>query len=310
MSELLIVAYHYVRDSEQALAGMKGLTLDRLREQLDALERAAEPLGPAELRARVAEQRPTGPAFVLTFDDGLAEHAALVAPELARRGLTAFFFVATEPWEGRVLRVHKTHLLLASDRIEALVERLNGRGEVDAAAEATAVGTYRYDDARTAVLKFRLNYLLSEDDRAEVVDGAFADVFGAEADVARTFYVDGDDCRRLVREGHEIGLHSHAHRPLATLEPEEVAADLTLNRRLLRERAGIEATSIAYPYGGPAAVDARVIGVAREIGLAVGFTGGRTFARPDGDPLALERVDTNDAPGGKRPQVAFGAKSP
>jgi peptidoglycan/xylan/chitin deacetylase (PgdA/CDA1 family) len=304
---LLIVNYHYVRSDEAQLNGLHGLTLSAFRAQLDVLERVAEPLGPAELRAAVRRRElDPRPYFVLTFDDGLAEHASLVPAELRRRGLPALFFVPSAPWEGRMLQVHKTHLLLATGHGSAVREHVaTAVGEPSDETRAAAAATYRYDDAATAELKYLLNYRLEPEVAATIVAGAFAEFFGAEAEHARQFYLGPGDCRALVADGFEVGLHSHAHVPLARLSAGAISRDLRRNRRALEDATGVRPTMVAYPYGGADAVNPTVIGVARELGLELGFTMRRGFARIDDDPLAIARVDTNDAPGGKRPRIAF-----
>jgi hypothetical protein len=60
---------------------------------------------------------------------------------------------------------------------------------------------------------------------------------------------------------------------------------------------------ISYPYGYAGAVSPTVFEVARACGLRAGFTTERSFNLTLADPLALARVDTNDAPGGKQPIV-------
>jgi len=54
----------------------------------------------------------------------------------------------------------------------------------------------------------------------------------------------------LHRRGHEIGLHSHAHRAAASMRPAEFAADLAANRaRLRRLIPDLVRETYAYPYG-------------------------------------------------------------
>ncbi|KAF0127887.1 MAG: hypothetical protein FD152_2467 [Xanthobacteraceae bacterium] len=54
----------------------------------------------------------------------------------------------------------------------------------------------------------------------------------------------------LHRRGHEIGLHSHAHRPATTMRPAAFAADLAANRaRLRRLLPDLGRETYAYPYG-------------------------------------------------------------
>lgn len=59
-----------------------------------------------------------------------------------------------------------------------------------------------------------------------------------------------DETVDLHRRGHEIGLHSHCHRPASTMRPAAFAADLAANRaRLRRLLPDLVEETYAYPYG-------------------------------------------------------------
>jgi hypothetical protein len=66
---------------------------------------------------------------------------------------------------------------------------------------------------------------------------------------------------------------------------------------------GFNPVSISYPYGYKGAVSPKVFDVAQRCGLRIGFTTERSFNLTLKTPLAYARVDTNDAPGGKRPII-------
>ena len=71
----------------------------------------------------------------------------------------------------------------------------------------------------------------------------------------------------------------------------------------LRDQTGYTPFAVSYPYGGPRAVSPDVVAAAQAAGLRLGFTMERAFNRSLDAPLLLARVDTNDAPGGKSPQI-------
>jgi peptidoglycan/xylan/chitin deacetylase (PgdA/CDA1 family) len=58
-----------------------------------------------------------------------------------------------------------------------------------------------------------------------------------------------DQIRALADAGHEIGSHTHRHRPLVDLSDEEAAEELTLSRSTLSEKLGREPKLFAYPRG-------------------------------------------------------------
>lgn len=57
------------------------------------------------------------------------------------------------------------------------------------------------------------------------------------------------DLREVRDAGHEIGCHSFSHQPAPCLAVEAFATDLDLNAAFLRDAAGVEARTFAYPYG-------------------------------------------------------------
>src|SRR6266540_6904169 len=116
---LTIVMYHYVRDS----ALVHARTTAELEAQLDHIVSAYEVVGCEDVRRGDLPDN----ACLLTFDDGLVEHAETVAPALARRGLAGCFCPPGLPLlERRVLDVQKSQFVLAAARDDhaGLVRRI------------------------------------------------------------------------------------------------------------------------------------------------------------------------------------------
>src|SRR5262249_9060664 len=83
LSVLTIVMYHYVRDG----AAVPARTIGEFERQLDRFAREYTVVGCADvLGGRLPDN-----ACLLTFDDGLVEHAEHVAPALERRGFSGCF---------------------------------------------------------------------------------------------------------------------------------------------------------------------------------------------------------------------------
>ncbi|MFQ5590589.1 MAG: hypothetical protein ACE5HE_05455, partial [Phycisphaerae bacterium] len=87
--QCLVVMYHYVHDPESSkCANVAGLTVSAFAAQLDELTRTLSPTDWPSLYACL-QGRGSLPrrSFLLTFDDGLADHADVVLPMLEERGL-------------------------------------------------------------------------------------------------------------------------------------------------------------------------------------------------------------------------------
>ena len=89
----------------------------------------------------------------------------------------------------------------------------------------------------------------------------------------------------------------------------EMRRDLRRSREALEQLGGCGVPFVSYPYGGVSAVGSREARAAGGLGHRIGFTMERALNVSLDEPLLLARIDTNDAPGGKRPlmQVVGGA---
>ena len=307
---LIVVNYHHVRrEPDSEFPGLHGLTLDQFRRQLDEFERRFEMIAPEDLEAALVSGEPLPPhACLLTFDDGLRDHYECVLPELQRRGLRAFFFICTAPFVDRILlTVHCAHLLSGRFGYPELRDELletaarAGAPAPDEETRERGPRQYRYDDPETAGVKYYLNFQLRPALRETVLRTVFRSRLGEERDYLRRHYMTEEEARELQDAGMAIGLHSHAHLALAAVADDVMRRDLRQNSSGLTDRLGRAPRWISYPYGGPDAWSGSVIRAARELGVVGGFTMTRQVNRLPLEPLAIGRLDTNDAPGGKSP---------
>ncbi|MEW6242806.1 MAG: polysaccharide deacetylase family protein [Bacillota bacterium] len=72
-----------------------------------------------------------------------------------------------------------------------------------------------------------------------------------------------DLARRLVAEGHELGLHSARHPDYTKITRDQARKDLIDNKTLVKETTGVECNLFRAPYG---AYDNKTIEVAEELG--------------------------------------------
>ncbi len=88
-----ILFYHRIADKHP-----NGWTMSRknFAEQLDWLQQHYDIVSLAEAQRRIQAPFCDRPTVALTFDDGYSENAEYAIPELARRNLTATYFVSTE----------------------------------------------------------------------------------------------------------------------------------------------------------------------------------------------------------------------
>jgi peptidoglycan/xylan/chitin deacetylase (PgdA/CDA1 family) len=313
--KLLAVGFHYVREpTPYPYPAIFPVQPSQLEAQLVELRRHFNFVSGEELLGAVESGKPLPPrACLITFDDGLRCQYENALPVLDRLNVPALFFVCGRPLQhGRALHVHRIHFVrsnVAPGDILAELRALLAKKGASAADftqhQEAATRTYRYDDPEAALVKWYLNFGLNSDEAEHFVEGMFRELVNDEAAWCDETYMNRDQVRTLAQRQY-LGHHTFDHLPLAGLGEAEMQQQVTRNQRLLAEICdGLAVPFVCYPYGGANAVGRREAKFCEEVGLKLGFTLERAFNATLADPLLLARVDTNDAPGGKKPQIAF-----
>jgi peptidoglycan/xylan/chitin deacetylase (PgdA/CDA1 family) len=281
---LTIVMYHYVRDG----ARVHARTVAELEAELDHVVAHYTPV----TLARVVNGDRPGDACLLTFDDGLVEHLATVAPALERRGLTGVFCPPGEAVvERRPLDVQKTQFLLASsDDHKALGAEILARVDDPEGVWARNTPAHRYDPPETVFVKRALQDGLPEGQRREILDELFHEhVTEDERAFADGLYLTVDQCRELAARGHEVIGHGWTHRRLGLLDETTQRDELERTRTFVESVGGTWA--LCYPYGSR---NETTLALLRELGCAAGLTTEPRRATREDPLLELPRIDTND----------------
>jgi len=306
----LVVMYHYVHDvepialprraGEDSVTGIPALTTAQFRHQLDQLCAGLEPMDWPTLYASLRETAALPHrSFLLTFDDGLADHAEIVAPILQEYGLRGTFFVpGSILLSHRLLSAHALQLLLSilePNLIEKEVcESLRRDGvnptTLTGAADVTELArqVYHYESPDRARLKYLLNMMIPSGLRDITVQYVFEKHIGSATRWAKHWYLGWDDLVELQNHGHTIGGHGFRHEPLTRLNALEAMTDLTRAKKTLDEGLGVDPRPFSYPFGRH---DDPVASACRKAGFVHGFTtDGRWLTGAD-DLLRLPRVD-------------------
>ncbi|MDQ0458338.1 polysaccharide deacetylase family protein [Rhizobium paknamense] len=305
---LLFVNFHHVCDPEwMDFPRLHHVSLKEFEAGIEALGKVFDfpPIAAVET-ALLSDKTLGAPSCVLTFDDGLADHAQYVVPVLERYGIEAIFSVCTSPWiDGHLLSVHRAHLLSAAfsyvelaDELEAAAALSRVSARIADVSLASAQDQYRYDDAETARIKFFINAVIPQDQRGVVLSRVFTKRLGDDRHFAIRHYMSSQQVKEISNRGHTIGLHSHRHLFLASAAREAYIDDLYLNRAMLTEVAG-PISWISYPYGGRASYDDSVIAVAEAVGCRFGLTTENALNSTSSDRMRLSRSDQKDVLGGK-----------
>lgn len=178
----------------------------------------------------------------------------------------------------------------------------------DALAESGPVACVTFDDAFRDVVTDGLPALRALSVPATVFAvtsrvGERGVVFDGDVGVAPADLAGWDELAALREEGWEIGSHAHRHVRLTKLAAAEKADELGQSACVLKDRLGVSAASLAYPYG---AYDAETIEAAKHAGFRCGATtkSGQASAET---PFQLRRVILSGfgvAPGFERLKLA------
>ncbi len=304
------VMYHYVRPDSGGMPGFRYLHLDNFRRQLDHF---AETLGFVSQKAfldAVENGEENLDGAVLTFDDGLRDHADFAIPELISRGLWGIFYVPTGMYQsGKLLDVHRIHVLLgtakASDVLDYLKKNISGEHLSHAHVPEYRTLTYAHLSEAQSVTEIKriLNYFISYDHRETVLDGLLAEfVPSSRCDIAN-YYMTPAEIRSAQASGMIIGNHSVTHPVFSKIAADTQRRELEQSFAFLEDvTGGLKTRTFAYPYGGFHSFNETSEQILGDLGCKFSFNvEPRDILQSDilGRPQALPRYDCN--------QFAFGA---
>ncbi len=298
---LRVIMYHYVRDlARSPFPQLKAMAPDDFRAQLADLSARFEM---ATLESAMAflggKYRPARDLCLLTFDDGLKEHYREVTPLLAERGVQGLFFVISGcVEEQRVAAVHMNHFLMAAlgfrSYSSSFFEKL---GEAARRNGFTAVrACYPWDSPEVASFKYLFNFVLDPGRRDAAVREMFEERVGPEAQFARELYITWEEAREMQSAGMLIGGHTHGHRPLSSLNPEDLRRDLALCRALLEQNlAPQESWPFSYPYGKASSFNEEAVAELARLNFSAAFSTESGVNRRGASLYAIRRLDCKNA---------------
>jgi peptidoglycan/xylan/chitin deacetylase (PgdA/CDA1 family) len=220
------------------------------------LDRAARMLADGTLPAR---------AMVITFDDGYADNHDLALPILARHGLCATFFIATDfldggrMWNDTVIEsIRRTRCkeLDLSDLTEGKLVRV----ELDDATRRRhaidlILGHFKY---------------LPVVERQRMVDAV---AVLSQAELPDDLMMTAGQVTALRDAGMQIGGHTASHPILAELSDELARDEIVRGKKRLEQIIGQRVTLFAYPNGRPDRdYTARTVALAKEAGFEAAVT--------------------------------------
>jgi len=303
----VVMMYHYVRPDGAAIpAGIRPMLVSEFERQLDWLGERYEIVGPSQfLKWLAGDDGSTKPPCLLTFDDGTRDHAEVVTPILARRGLGGVFFVLSGPAEeGLMPLTHAIHWLLGQpdEHTWQLFEQYarDELGNVAALGDpAEAQRIYHYEPPLRARIKYAANMAMPQGATNQIVRRAAQQAGISLEELARDWFVSAEQIAQMHQLGMTIGLHGHSHTSLQVLGPAGIAREIAHSSAYLAQITGAKPTWWACPFGGTGASEetlAAMRSAMTSAGLVAAVTTRKAPVARTGDPLAIPRYDCIDLP--------------
>lgn len=307
---LSVSNYHYIReDFTNKYPSIFGVTPQVFEKQLLLLKNEGDFIKTSDLKVNYNEiLYSKDNYFLITFDDGLKEQYNYALPILDKLGIDAFFFVNSINSEKKIISiVHKIHLLRSSLSPKQFLNHLFNFKEINVlnSEKKTMHECYRFDDKKSAELKYILNFKMEFIERELFINNLFKLYFDDE-EIFKSLYMSEKELIDMADRGY-LGSHSHSHLPLGLLSQNDIKYELQHSKRYLEDLTDTPIDVISYPYGTAEACTENVTNIAKEIGYKIGFTTKIGSNKGLNNLLSLNRFDCNDLPGGKNYKVkAYG----
>lgn len=196
------------------------------------------PVNVAQVLAYVYEQQPLPPrAFFLTFDDGLAECATIIAPILKRKGIPAAFFINSDFVDNKALMFRYQASLL----IEQLAK--NTAAEQQLVQQYLANHGRPFHGIKESLLAVRWPQRAVLAELAQAIGYSFEAFLATEQPYMTMAQIQG-----LLDQGFHIGSHSQNH-PTYNLLPLAQQLEQTIRgQQHLEQQLKLPERLFAFPF--------------------------------------------------------------
>ena len=266
---LLVLCYHRIAEFENEAydPSLISATGDQFNDQVSFLKRKGLLVTLDEALAFV-EGRSDGGAprlrVLITFDDGYLDNYETAFPILRSHGAQGVFFLCTSlVGSNAVLWWDEIAYLLKNAQRPKFTLRYPAELKIDIAENGV--------DA--SVRSVNHLYRKPENVDPERFMRELKEALGESSPHSHPRrYLNWDEAREMIGGGMAIGGHTHSHRMLSKLEPEEQRRELVQSRATIGEQLGIEVNTLAYPYGPVYAFTNQTGQIAKEAGYRAAFS--------------------------------------
>lgn len=234
---LSVFAFHKVPARPSAI-DPHDLDLPAFKRLLDYIESRFDVLPLADAIRSLKAGRLSGGSACITFDDGYADWAAGVLPELARRNLHATFYISTCQLDGPPLWHERVALALSQPALTVV--------DLAGLPPLRLTTLHERQQARISLEKFLKYQPLAE--RDAMIEKLEAQAGAAPAAVSR---LSVETLRQIHNAGLAVGAHTVNHPILAVSDAVTARREMGEARETLEHCIGGRVTAFAYPNGRP-----------------------------------------------------------
>lgn len=274
VKDLRVLAYHRVLPQlDETRYSFDAELVSARREEFDwQMAYVARHFHPVSC-AQVADAINSGTALpkravMVTFDDGFRDNYEVAFPVLRSHGMPALFFVSTgyidsqEPfWFDWIVHV--------------FLQTAESRVHLDAIEQTIELGATPQTRRAAALQLLRTLKRAPETKRLQVVDQLrqLTKVVMSPEALAQSAPMTWDHVREMSRAGMEFGSHTVSHPILSTIaDPALLRRELEDSKARLESETGRPVIALAYPVGGPNAVNDEVLAATGQAGYRIAFT--------------------------------------
>jgi len=274
VSDLRVLAYHRVLPHlDEAGYSFDAELVSARQEEFDwqmaYIARHFRPVSSQQVADAISSGTPLPKrAVMVTFDDGFRDNYDVAFPVLRKHGVPALFFVSTG-------YIDSQSPFWFDWVVHALLQTSATRIRLDAIDLTLDLGETRESRRAAALELLRKFKRTPEADRLQAIEQLrqlSSIQMSAEA-LAQSAPMTWDQVREMSRAGMEFGSHTVSHPILST-----ISDPVLLRRELDESKAKIEAETgrpvivLAYPVGGPHAVNESVLAATEQAGYKIAFT--------------------------------------
>ena len=249
---MLGIVYHQVKKLDKKFKNENFLNIENFKKKINFFKKKYNFF---DCKKLLNEKNFKKNDIFLTFDDGLKCHFEYVFPLMKSNRINGIFYIPSMPiTKGRILSVHKIHLLIGKinfNQLKQIVEKnLSKKIINENEIKKFKNFTYRTQEKNEITkLKRILNYGLKSEYRTSFINKIFKYFFPTlnEKKFAKNYYLSESDIKKLINNNMLIGAHSMSHQVLSMLRTKEFKDEIDKSLDFINQFTNLKLFS--YPYG-------------------------------------------------------------